>query len=307
MACMSFVLHGDILSSHSLTFKEMFEHAGTSSSSDEKSDDESDGKGDGECEGDCDKRPICLSDEQQAPFDLFLDHIYGHSRHVGTAEAYSHQEMRELLGFVQKYRCGATRRFAIAHVWHERFAYHPSEFVRLGCDFHIPKVFTRGFKELLHFPLKEISKEHRRLIGEKVFVAVVYVKAMLDEHHKIIACEEPTILSHADDCRNPTACQEDWHAVWWNGMGRFLLDGRNPQPYFDAVKRFRKMQFGRMAPGCQKLMFQVLERGVAFKYADTFITDVCQGLVDDLVSFLYIPPFIEYTVAFSNLLSLKAN
>ncbi|KAI5992005.1 hypothetical protein F5J12DRAFT_897376 [Pisolithus orientalis] len=147
-------LHGNILSSHSLTFKEMFEHAGTSLSSDEKSDDESDGKV-----------------KQQALFDLFLDHIYGHSCHVGTAEAYSHQEI---------------------------FAYHLSEFVRLGCDFHILKVFTCGFKELLHFLLKEISKEHRQLIGEKVFVVVVYMKAMLDEHHKIIACEEPTILSHAE-------------------------------------------------------------------------------------------------------------
>ncbi|KIO05893.1 hypothetical protein M404DRAFT_947737, partial [Pisolithus tinctorius Marx 270] len=130
--------------------------------------------------------------------------------------------------FIQKYQCGATQCFAIAHIWHERFAYHPSEFVRLGCNFHIPKVFTHGFKELNHFLLKEISKEHCWLIDEKVFIVVVYVKAMLDEHYKIVACKEPIILSHANDCQNPTACQEDWHAVWWNGMGHFLLNGRNP-------------------------------------------------------------------------------
>ncbi|KAI6142426.1 hypothetical protein BKA82DRAFT_149068, partial [Pisolithus tinctorius] len=133
---------------------------------------------------------------------------------------------------------------AIAHIWHERFTYHLLEFVRLGCNFHILKVFTCSFKELLHFLLKEISKEHHWLIGEKVFIVVVYTKAMLNEHHKVIACKEPTILSHADDFQNPTVCQEDWHAVWWNGMGCFLLNGRNPQPYFDAIKHFHKMQFG---------------------------------------------------------------
>jgi len=65
-------------------------------------------------------------------------------------------------------------------------------------------------------------------------------------------------------------------------MGRFLLDGRNPQPFGDAVKRFRRMEFGRMGTGCQKLMFQILDRGVGFRYTDVFITEVCNGLVDEL-------------------------
>ncbi|KAJ8584111.1 hypothetical protein M405DRAFT_827369 [Rhizopogon salebrosus TDB-379] len=32
-------------------------------------------------------------------------------------------------------------------------------------------------------------------------------------------------------------------------MARFLLDGRNPQPYRDAVKRFNDLQFGRVSRG----------------------------------------------------------
>ncbi|OAX37998.1 hypothetical protein K503DRAFT_770914, partial [Rhizopogon vinicolor AM-OR11-026] len=54
---------------------------------------------------------------------------------------------------------------------------------------------------------------------------------------------------HASNCREPVGCDEDWHAIWWNGMGRFLLDGRNPQPYGDAVKCFKNMQFGRVSRG----------------------------------------------------------
>ncbi|KAI6114660.1 hypothetical protein EDD16DRAFT_1597213 [Pisolithus croceorrhizus] len=232
-------------------------------------------------EGKSDECAIPLQD-QKATFDLFLDHIYGHSRSVGSADPYSPEELRSLLELVQKYRCAETRRFAINHIWNKRFSYHLVELIRLGHDFHILQVFSHGFMGLLKIPLKEISKEHHLLIGEEVFVAFVYAKAMLDEHCRIVACEEPVILSHASDCGDPTTCQEDWHAVWWNGMGRFLLDGRNPQPFSDTVKRFCEMQFGRMGRGCQQLMFQVLDCGVAFQYADTFVKDVCQGLVHDL-------------------------
>ncbi|KAI6031200.1 hypothetical protein PISMIDRAFT_26888 [Pisolithus microcarpus 441] len=216
-------------------------------------------------EGKSDECAIPLQD-QKATFDLFLDHIYGH---VGSADTYSYEELQSLLELMQKYHCAETRCFAIDHIWDKRFTYHLANLIKLGHDFHIPQVFSRGFMNLLKIPLKEISKEHRLLIGEEVFVAFVYAKAMLNKHCRIIACEEPVILSHASDCGNPTACQEDWHAEL-------------PQPFSDAIKRFCEMQFGRMGRGCQQLMFQVLDRGVAFRYADTFVKDVCQGLVHDL-------------------------
>lgn len=64
-------------------------------------------------------------------------------------------------------------------------------------------------------------------------------------------------------------------------MGRFMLDERNPQPFADAVKRFWEMQFGRMCIGCRKLM--VLDRGADFQYANTFISDICDGLVSEIL------------------------
>jgi len=160
--------------------------------------------------------------------------------------------------------------------------YHPAELIQLGCQFNIPKLFKRGFRSLLDIPLKQVSKEHRLEIGNDAFVALVYAKSLLNKHSCIIASEELVILTHAVDCQDPIACQEDWHSVWWNGMGCFLLDGRNPQPFGDAVKRFQQMEFGRMGTGCQKLMFQILGRGVGFRYADVFITEVCNVLVDEL-------------------------
>ncbi|KIK25394.1 hypothetical protein PISMIDRAFT_96860, partial [Pisolithus microcarpus 441] len=172
--------------------------------------------------------------------------------------------------------------FAINHIWDKQYTYHLAELIKLGHDFHIPQVFSCSFMSLLKIPLKEISKEHCLLIGKEVFIAFVYAKVMPDEHCRIVTCEEPVMLSHASDYRNLTTCQEDWHAVWWNGMGWFLHDGRNLKPSSDAIKHFHKMQFGQMSHGCQQLMFQVLNHGVAFQYANTFVKDVCQGLVHDL-------------------------
>lgn len=197
-------------------------------------------------------------------------------------DTYTREQLRDMLRFADKYRCPMTRRFVIDHIWDVRYMYHPVELIQLGCQFNISKLFERGFRSLLDIPLKQVNKEHRLEMGNDAFVALVYAKLLLDEHSRIIASEELVILTHAIDCQDPIVCQEDWHSVWWNGMGRFLLDGRNPQPFSDAVKRFRRMEFGRMGTGCQKLMFQILDRGVGFRYTDVFITEVCSGLVDKL-------------------------
>lgn len=195
---------------------------------------------------------------------------------------YSSEQLNGLLQFVDKYRCSRTRCFIVDTILESRYRYHPAQLVGISCRFNIPDIFKWGFKSLLALPLRRIKKEHRLQMGPDAFIALAYAKSLLDEHVRVVACEEPPILKHADDCADETGCQEDWHGVWWNGMGRFLLDGRNPQPFTEAVDRFREFQFGRMSDGCRKLMFQVLEDEAAFHYADVFIADLCNGLVDEL-------------------------
>ncbi|KAG8214771.1 hypothetical protein J3R82DRAFT_9893, partial [Butyriboletus roseoflavus] len=279
-------LHNDILTVHSTLFKDMFTigEAGPYPP----------------VEGKTDTDPILLESEQQAVFDLFLDHINGRwvftiyyrvhspltelcsSRSVGSDNAYSHEQLWNLLRFADKYHCPMTRLFVIDHIWDARYSYHPTELVQLGSQFKVPKLFICGFKLLLDIPLKQIRKEQCLQMGNDVFIALTYAKSLLEEHTCLVAYEEPVILTHTDDCPDPLACQEDWHNVWWNGMGRFLLDVRNPQPFADAVKRFWELQFGHMGTGCMKLMFQTLDCGAGFRHADVFIADICSGLVDEL-------------------------
>ncbi|KAI9568350.1 hypothetical protein HD554DRAFT_761658 [Boletus coccyginus] len=228
-------------------------------------------------QGGSDENPIVLEGERADVFDLFLGYIHGQGSH-----SYSVDELQDLLTFAEKYRCPDTRTFVVDHIWGTRYDLHPAEIVGLETTFKMEKAFKWGFKRLLEMPIEDISKQHRLMMGGDVFVALVYTKSVIDKHCRIIAAEEPIILSHTDDCPNPKECLEDWHAVWWNGMGRFLLDGRNPQPYSDAVRRFKQLQFGRMGIGCRALMLKVIDDGLGFRYVETFIENVCQGLANDM-------------------------
>ncbi|KAG2125209.1 hypothetical protein BD769DRAFT_1313399, partial [Suillus cothurnatus] len=79
----------------------------------------------------------------------------------------------------------------------------------------------------------------RKRLGFEVWNAFVDLKELLDEHNRIVACEEPPIIEHSSCCTDNTACFIDWRQLWWNSMARFLLDGRNPQKFYDAIERFQ--------------------------------------------------------------------
>lgn len=93
-----------------------------------------------------------------------------------------------------------------------------------GCQFNVSKLFKRGFRPKV-FSTPHSNRSARSTVWKWVMVCSLHwctLKLLLDEHSHIIASEEPVILTHAVDCQDPIACQEDWHSVWWNGMGRFL-------------------------------------------------------------------------------------
>ena len=122
------------------------------------------------------------------------------------------------------------------------------------------------------------------MIGPNVLQAVADVKEVLKEHNWIVATELPIITSHAADCGNPERCGEDWYAVWWNGMGRFLLDGWNPLKYDDALKRFEGLEFGEMGYRCKKDMLALVKEGFAFRHAYHCVKSVGAQLAEKLIA-----------------------
>jgi len=137
-----------------------------------------------------------------------------------------------------------TRREASAH-----------QLITLAVKCCAREILPDAFKRLglVDTPITQLTAHHRELLGTTVFTTLVYVRVALEQHRRIVAVEEPKILMHASDCQEPVGCDEDWHAIWWNGMGRFLLDGRNPQPYGEAVKYFKDMQFRRVSRSVMNL------------------------------------------------------
>ncbi|KAG1775033.1 hypothetical protein EV702DRAFT_973803 [Suillus placidus] len=129
-----------------------------------------------------------------------------------------------------------------------------------------------------HLLLK--SHTHWELMGHKVFLNIFYVQAALDHHRQIVAAEELEILMHLNDCQDPTGCSEDWHAIWWNGMGWFLLDGRNPQPYSDAIKCLKELSLGQVSEGCKELMFKILDEGTMFHHTEHFVSEAFRFLIE---------------------------
>ena len=85
-----------------------------------------------------------------------------------------------------------------------------------------------------------------------------------------IVCLQP--LSNTNYIPHAIISDEDWHAIWWNGMGRFLLDGRNPQPYGEAVKVSKIWSSDALA-GYKELLFKIIEQGAAFNHAKQFIEE----------------------------------
>lgn len=218
----------------------------------------------------------CKSPARPLPFTI-IDLV------DSRTDLFTKEELEAFLTFCDKYECDTTKQFVVNCIEAANWRFHSAELMNLAITFRLPDLFRTAFRRLTDISLTHLTKNHRSMIGSNVFINLALAKAILDRHRRIIAAEEPPILTHADDCQDPPCCEADWHCVWWNGMGRYLLDGRNPQPYEEAVRRFKsETQFGRVGKGCREVMFKLLDEGAAFKHVDRFIDQLCDHLVQEL-------------------------
>jgi hypothetical protein len=102
-----------------------------------------------------------------------------------------------------------------------------------------------------------------------VWNVIVYVKKLLDECRRIVACEEPPLIEHAVCCTDNIACFINWWQCWWNSIAHFLHDGRktyNPQFFHEAINDFQELgcEIGRVNPECWKMLLQTAKKGTAF-------------------------------------------
>jgi hypothetical protein len=183
-----------------------------------------------ELDGMSDDKPIHLEGIFWNAFELFLELTFG--RYVDAlALLFSHfiictrirtgsytlDELTKFLQFCDMYQCCHAREFVVSRVFAARFRFHPAQLINLAIKYHVRSLFPFTFQSLAETPITEITQAHWELMGNKVFLNVVYVQAALDYHCRIVAAEELRILMHSNDCNDLVGCSEDWHATWWNG------------------------------------------------------------------------------------------
>ncbi|KAG1894101.1 uncharacterized protein F5891DRAFT_1131063 [Suillus fuscotomentosus] len=223
-------------------------------------------------DGSSDDHPIIIPELSTNMFKLYLSVAYNSWKPEGP----THSDVIDLLRFSNKFMSQKTRDIAIHHFHEQRFRHKPYDLLALCLEFSITKFFVPVFQHLIEFRIRDIPGPMRKKLGFE----------LLDEHRRIVACEEPPLIEHAACCTNNTACSIDWWQLWWNSMARFLLDGRNPQVFREAVDCFQELGFeiGRVNPECWKMLLQTVKKGTAFHLAYDLIEEMAQQLSAALIT-----------------------
>ncbi|KAI6008895.1 hypothetical protein F5J12DRAFT_688222, partial [Pisolithus orientalis] len=109
-------------------------------------------------------------------------------------------------------------------------------------------------------------------MGMDTYLTYVYVRSHLDEYICMVTAEFPPIV-HSSSCQDHKGCAEDWAAVWWNGMGQLLLDGKNPWCLDKAIDHFKGLQFGQVGVDCKRHMFShIMNLNKPLAHSHQFIT-----------------------------------
>ncbi|KAG2137957.1 hypothetical protein DEU56DRAFT_912594 [Suillus clintonianus] len=205
-------------------------------------------------EGSSDDHPIVIPELSMNMFELFLSVAYSSWKPEGP----THDDVVDLLRFSNKFMSQKAR----------------------------DKFFVPTFRRLIEFRVRNIPGPVRKRLGFEVWNAFVDLKELLDEHRRIVACEEPPIIEHSPYCTDNTTCSIDWRQLWWNSMAHFLLDGRNPQYFREAVERFQELgsEIGRMNPECWKILLQTVKKGAAFHLTVDLVEETAQQLSAALIT-----------------------
>ena len=189
----------------------------------------------------------------------------------------------QLLEVSQLYRLKAAHDHAIKQINAHRYAFNPVMLISISLKYHIKDTFRYAFNRLVSKCVNELKDVDYELLTYPVWKTLFRVKEWLDLHCRIVACELPPLL-HSECFQDKKRCLEDWHQVWWNGMGRYLLDGRNPQPYHSAVSQFEGVSYGSMDLECWRAMVALVKEGKAFWHEDDLIDRTAWGLAEYLIS-----------------------
>ncbi|KAI6151498.1 hypothetical protein BKA82DRAFT_1006369 [Pisolithus tinctorius] len=224
-----------------------------------------------------DGKPIVISEVTAEGFELFLSVCYNKWRPY-TAKMQD-ETIFQLLEVSWKYKSKAARDHALDQLESRRQAIHPAKLIAISLKYHMKETFRYAFSRLIPLLLNDLDCN---LLTLPVWNTLAMVKGKLDIHRRIVACEPPPMI-HSKRCQDRRSCANDWRQVWWNGMGRSLLDGRNPLSYADAMQQFHQVDYGRVCPDCWRHMLDFCKSEKAFIHERILVEATSQDLAGRLI------------------------
>ncbi|KAJ6462902.1 hypothetical protein C8R45DRAFT_1107971 [Mycena sanguinolenta] len=240
-----------------------------------------------------DEAPIVLINAEPAEFEIFVALAYGRPPKVDHwVKGYdSIPPLLRLLELGRYFISPATKEIALSHLKPRSLYLPPAQLIHISFTYGVQFLFGPAFMRLVMMDLRDLTDQHVEWIGLRVYVALARLKEAIQQHRCILATEEPQFRkktgdespAHSAACTGYSGCEEDWHCAWWNGMGRFLLDGREPQTWTDSLRRFEDFKFGRMHPDCVKIMFEKVTGAGGYGHIFDMINSVAAQLKGEIV------------------------
>ncbi|KAK7023061.1 hypothetical protein R3P38DRAFT_3317323 [Favolaschia claudopus] len=191
-----------------------------------------------------DTNPIGLPEERgKEEFEKFIRVAYGNpATEDEYGQSFKFQEsIIKTLELSDYLMSPALRRHCLFIIQRRHFCIPPVQLIQICYRFRTRAFYETAFHYLVAHPIRDLTIEDTQSLGFAVYVALARLKEAHAEHRAILASEEPQFApmgpdgpSHCAGCVDNYACAEDWQRVWWNGMGRCLLDGRNPSSYSES-------------------------------------------------------------------------
>ncbi|KII85216.1 hypothetical protein PLICRDRAFT_178954 [Plicaturopsis crispa FD-325 SS-3] len=265
-------LHAGVLCSVSATFVGMFGTVPTSSG--------------GTSEGQTDEAPICIPDSEpftELNFEMLLTLLY-----PGCMKMDDRTPISRYLGLLRiglLLQCKIAQDAAKAMIWKKRYYIGAVDMVDYAREFSIRAWLEFGFASLIDISntsYQQLSEDHFLRLGMPFVARMCYARESLERHLRIVACEPPS-FTHAPDCTSNMQCDEDWRAVWWNIMGRCLLDGRAPKTWEGAVERLTGSEFGNMPYACVQAGMNVVRGGKAFHVGEAFAANAAEEFAREMI------------------------
>ncbi|KAI5982410.1 hypothetical protein EDD15DRAFT_2323847 [Pisolithus albus] len=237
-----------------------------------------------------DDKPILVPERiSDTAFELFLSVCYDKWRPDSSHDG--ERVVVELLELSRIYEAQDVRKYAIKLLSiTDQYTFKPIDLASIALKYQIKDIFCRAFRQLVHWRINDIKDSEFDLLDSPVWRFLFRLRERLDIHRRIVACEPPRLV-HSVRCEDHRRCHDDWCQLWWNGMGRFLVDGRNPQSFDHAILQFQGLSYGSMNPECWRKMIKCVKEGKAFVHEDDLVDRAVRGLAEIIIP----EPISDYT------------